>query len=295
MTSQPILDRTGPDDGSDRESPWPRRFQILGLLVLAPACAEYLAAYDDSTGDVAALVGNLVIFSPLYGAPALLIREVARRCRLGWLGIILLAAAFGLVEAGIIDQSLFSTDYRHIPSWDDYLRTSIGPLGFSAYNAMTFVGGHVIFSMCAPIALVEAFRPAHAREPWLSRWTIALLALLYAGACALVLGDSLMNEDSHASVAQIVGSVIVVALLVVSAFVLGRRVGDRSGAATKRQTPKARVVFLLALVAAALFDGLPTTWAGVAIMVSVLALGGVLLYRASHSSGWTLRHVVAVA
>ena len=65
-----------------------------------PVCAEYLWGYDDSTGHPGTLIGNLIVFSPLYGAPALLIREAARRRGLGWPGILLLAAAFGVVEAG---------------------------------------------------------------------------------------------------------------------------------------------------------------------------------------------------
>ena len=72
----------------------------LALAVLAPVCAEYLWGYDDSTGHPGTLVGNLIVFTPLYGCPALLIREVARRRGLGWPGIVLLAAAFGVVEAG---------------------------------------------------------------------------------------------------------------------------------------------------------------------------------------------------
>jgi hypothetical protein len=40
-----------------REEVWPRRLQIAGLLVLAPVCAEYLSAYDDSTGSPLALLG----------------------------------------------------------------------------------------------------------------------------------------------------------------------------------------------------------------------------------------------
>ncbi|MFC7740530.1 hypothetical protein ACFQXA_05500 [Nocardiopsis composta] len=48
---------------------------LLGLMVLSPVCAEYLSAYDDSTGNPAALLGALIIFVPLYGAPALLIRR----------------------------------------------------------------------------------------------------------------------------------------------------------------------------------------------------------------------------
>ena len=67
-----------------------------GLFLLAPVCAEYLWGYDDSTGHWGVLIGNLIVFSPLYGAPALLIREVARRLGLGWPGILLMAAAFGV-------------------------------------------------------------------------------------------------------------------------------------------------------------------------------------------------------
>ena len=40
---------------------WPRRIRVALLLVLAPICAEYLAAYDASTGDAAALLGALLI------------------------------------------------------------------------------------------------------------------------------------------------------------------------------------------------------------------------------------------
>ena len=103
---------------------------VLSLLVLAPICAEYLSAYDDSTGHPATLLGNLVIFIPLYGCSALLIREVARRARLGWIGILLLAAAFGFIEAGLIDQSLFSPDYRGLEGWEaTYAATLIAPAG----------------------------------------------------------------------------------------------------------------------------------------------------------------------
>jgi hypothetical protein len=106
---------------------WP---SALGLFVLAPVCAEYLWGYDTSTGDRVALVGGLVFLAPLYGAPALLIRETARRLGLGWPGILLLAAAFGIVQAGIVDQSLFSTNYRDISYWKEItLPTHIGPLG----------------------------------------------------------------------------------------------------------------------------------------------------------------------
>ena len=118
----------------------PRWLPVLALAVLAPVCAEYLWGYDDSTGHPGTLVGNLIIFTPLYGCPALLIREVARRRGLGWPGIVLLAAAFGVVEAGLVDQSMFSRDYRDIPYWYDIADpTYVAPIGLSIFLAVSFV------------------------------------------------------------------------------------------------------------------------------------------------------------
>ncbi len=278
--------------GHQRLPAAPRRLQIAGLLVLAPVCAEYLAAYDNTTGDAVVLIGGLIIFAPLYGAPALLIREVARRAGLGWTGIILLAAAFGLIEAGIVDQSLFSLDYRDIASWDEGVRgTFIGPLGLSAYNALNFLGGHVIYSICAPIALVEAFRPAQQREPWLSVRMLVVVALFWLGASALVLSDSLLNEISHASPYQVAGSAVVVGLLILAAFRYGRPTTIRDD----RRAPRVRTVFLVALVVGTIYNASPTTWPGFAFSATVLVGATILLHRAAQSPSWDLRHVVAVA
>jgi hypothetical protein len=90
---------------------------------------------------------------------------------------------FGLLQAGVVDQSLFSVNYRDIDSWEKSLRsTSIEPLGFSAYLAQLFIVGHVIYSFCAPIALVEAFRPGHRSEPWLGKVGLAVAAIRYNAA-----------------------------------------------------------------------------------------------------------------
>lgn len=276
----------------ERGTVWPRRFQIVGLLVLAPVCAEYLAAYDDSTGAPLQLLGGLSIFIPLYGAPALLIREISQRAGLGWTGILLLSAAFGLAQAGAVDQSLFSDDYRSIASWDDALRgTYVAPLGLSVYNVLNFVGGHMIYSICAPIALVEAFRPSHHRVPWLNPWPLGVTAALYLAASALVLNDSLTNESSHASTGEVVGTLVVVGLLVLGAFAFGSRGPDRSG----RPTARVRTTFAFALVVALVYGLAPTTWPGVAVSASALVFGGALVLGAARSAGWNPQHVVAIA
>lgn len=73
------------DAGTTRPRRGTRWLLAARLFLLAPMTAEYVTAYDpDSTGDPLALLAGLLIFGPLYGAPALLIRETARRHDVRW-------------------------------------------------------------------------------------------------------------------------------------------------------------------------------------------------------------------
>ena len=184
-----------------------------------------------STGRPLELLGGLFIFIPLYGAPALLIRESARRLGFGWPGILLLATAAGIVEAAIVDQSMFSMSYRDIPYWDDITDpTRIDALGISAYTTLTFIGGHVILSFCAPIALVEALAADARSRPWLGRVGLVVTGFFYVAACALVLGDHLAGESDHASVAQVGLAAAAALFCVAMAVAIG---GPRPGGAIR--------------------------------------------------------------
>ncbi|MGW5264775.1 hypothetical protein ACWEQG_27685 [Microbispora sp. NPDC004025] len=273
--------------------PDPRRLATAaGLLVLAPMCAEYVTGYDDSTGDPLALATGLLIFGPLYGAPALLIRETARRLGLGWPAILALAAAFGVLQAGVVDQSLFSEGYRDIPYWEEMVRpTYVAPLGLAAHTTLSFVAGHAIWSFGVPIALTEGLSPRLSRTPWLRTPGLVAAAVLYLAAAALVLRDHLRTEQYHASAAQIGGSLAAVALLVL--FALTRR--SRRRAERNDAAPRPIVVAAGGLVAGLVFNFLPSTWAGVAAGLAVTALCGAVVARLARSPGWTVRHTAALA
>jgi hypothetical protein len=264
----------------------------LGLFVLAPVCAEYLWGYDDSTGHPGTLVGNLIVFSPLYGAPALLIRELARRRELGWPGILLLAAAIGVVEAAIVDQSMWSTGYRDIPYWEDMsVPTYLAPIGLSLYLALSFVGGHVILSIGSPIALVEALTPGRRRERWLGPVVLWVVAFLYGAACVLVLKDSYDTGEASATWGQLVGSALAVVGLVVAAYVVGRRPAlIRPGA-----VPRPLLVWAAAFAAMIGWVAIPPTRIGTTL-VALLAVGTVVVvWRWSHRGDWGQPHVLALA
>ena len=186
------------------------------VLLLSPVTAEYLIGYDDTTGNAAALVFGVFFFAPLYGAPAVLIREVTRRRGLGWPTMLLLAAAFGLIEAGLVDQSLFDPSYRDIDFWDD-LRdpTYLSCCGTSAYMALTFVAGHVLGSIAAPIAMAESWWPERRREPWLGPFGLVVIALMWVAGSAFILVDQLSSTSFRISPAELWGTVALVLALVV--------------------------------------------------------------------------------
>jgi hypothetical protein len=267
-----------------------RAAQIAGLLVLSGIGAELLAAYNDSTGNPGRLLWAVIFFAGLYGAPALLIRELARRNGWGWPSLIMLAFALAILQPAVIDQSLFSTDYGSIESWNRALQgTFIEPLGISATNALNFVPGHVIYSFCAPIAIAEAWRPRTAHTPWLGLPGIALAAVAYVLTAVLILSDP---ESHSASAAQLAASVAAAGLCVGAAVIVGRRRRDRPPARKAPGLP-ATVVGSFFLVSAA--SAVPETWTGAAITTVVLAAGAALLGHLGRSPGWSVRHAAAVA
>ena len=279
--------RSGPT--SEPGSRWPA---VVCLLVLAPICAEYLAAYDDSTGDPGALLLGLVFFIPLYGCPALLIREVARRTGMTWVGIVALAAGFGIVQAGLVDQSIFRLTYRELPEWVSWATpTYIEPLGLSAYLAVTFVTGHVIASFCVPIAISEALAPEERTEPWVGPVGLGVTAGLYLTAAGVILDDHLATESAAISLTQTVVTSLVVVALVVFALTLGRAIRPSAD----RWCPPALLVFVAVGAAGLGKEYLPVTWQGVAAHTAVLAgVAGLVLWFA-RSTEWTHLHELAVA
>lgn len=283
---------SGRVDGTIRGGRFGGVLPALGLLLLAPACAEYLVGYDSSTGQPLALLAGLVIFVPLYGAPALLIRELAQRLRVRWPGVVAMAAAAGVLQAGVIDQSLFSESYRGIESWAATIApTWIAPLGLSGDSAINFVGGHVIWSFCAPIAVVSALRPKLSTKPWLGLPGLIVTAAAYVAAAWLVLSQHLRTESDHASPAQVIASALVAAALIGFAVTFGRK----RAAVTARAVPAPWLVGVSSLVVGVAVNFAAPSIPGFAVKVAALAFGAAGIWWFGRSSRWNGRHIVAVA
>ncbi|RNL87353.1 hypothetical protein [Halostreptopolyspora alba] len=279
---------------------------VLGLLLLAPVCAEYLIGYDDSTGQPAELLGGMAVFVPLYGGAALVIREVARRAGRGWPTIVLLALAFGVLQPGLIDQAMFNPSYRDI----DYLRPMLRPtyiqaLGISVYLTLTWVVGHVIWSVSVPIAIVESLIPKHRRaEPWLGGLGLAIAVLLFLAGAAFVVQWHLRTEGFVPTVPQLVGAATVVLALAGTAFATGRRPLPASGRPAPHPWLVGAVAFaaLFLPTAVELVTGLlggaqefAVDWRGVVLFLAPIVVLAGLLAAWSHRRGWGAPHRLAAA
>ncbi|WP_217214872.1 hypothetical protein [Streptomyces sp. AC550_RSS872] len=263
---------------------------VAGLLVLSPISAEYLIGYGESTGRPLELLAGLLILAPLYGTVAVLIREITRRTGRGWPTILLLSAAFGVIQAGLIDQSLFDNEVdADGPDWaTQALVTLIPGLGVDAASLLNYVGGHVIWSFAAPIAVVESCAPRVADRRWLGPVGGGVMVLLWALSAALVYNDT--AADSTARPAQLIGAAVVAVALIAAAF--------NVRPATTKSSAKAPSWWLVGGVTGVAWCAsqlLPATWAGVTVNVVAMVVLGWLLLRWSRRRGWGRRHVLAAA
>ncbi|WP_432979015.1 hypothetical protein [Dactylosporangium sp. CA-233914] len=255
-----------------------RRFlPVSGLLLLAPLVGEYLL------GNLSVRVLPALMFLvPMYGGGALLIREIVRRTGRGFPAILLLGAAYGVIEAGLVDQSMFNPSFE---GHDFQAVTPVPALGLSAANTLSFVAGHAIWSITVPIALVEHLSPGDPRRPWLGRPGLAVTALLYLFGSWIIYAEIRDSEHFVAGPAQRIGTAAAALLLIALAFLARRR---------RRPAWPAPGVWLtgvIAFVAGSVFFARPQSWAGFWFGIAWLAAGAVWL------AGTRLeqRHVMALA
>ncbi|WP_245979786.1 hypothetical protein [Streptomyces diacarni] len=270
----------------------PPRFRrlsaVLALLVLSPVCAEYLIGYDSIIGRPRELVSGLLFLAPLYGTVAVLIREVVRRSGRGWPSILLLSGAFGLIQAGVIDQSLFNPHFVSDPFWSqERLPTLVPVAGISVHHLLGFVVGHVIWSFAAPIVVVESCVPRLADRPWLGRGGVTALLVLYVLAFVVFFHEH--TRGFLASTAQLGTTAVVAAALAAAALALPRRHEASSGWVPPPWLAGGGAVGVMATHQLA-----PPGWSGVLADLTVLSLGGGLLLLWSGRAGWDRRHALVV-
>lgn len=266
----------------------PRLVALALILVLAPVFAEYSSAYLSSTGDPLAMAGEMIVLIPLYGCPALLIREFAVRRGRGWPGILLLAAAFGLLQAGLTDRSIFTLTGTDEAYWRDIVDpTWVSALGVSLGPTVGWVLGHVITSFGAPLAVADGLVPDARGRRLLGVPGLVAVAALFALAAVAVhveIATTYRPVPSALQYAVVTAGVLALAALAFSP------VGRPRAAHTSGRTHGRRGALLLPLGigGAALFvvDLAGVSWVLLLLCCAVAIAAAAVLVRLARSSGW---------
>ncbi|MFD7656703.1 hypothetical protein ACFV4N_22250 [Actinosynnema sp. NPDC059797] len=220
----------------------------LVLFLLAPLVGEYVLGNVPWSG-----IGALLVLAPMYGGGALLIREAARRTGRGWPTILVLGSAYGVLEAGLLDQSMFNPDFE---GHAFQAVTPLPALGISALNTLVFVVGHAVWSIGVPIALVESLAWRRRTTPWLGPAGLVACSLVFAAGSFLVFRFLLREEGFLAAPAQRVGAALVVIALVAVAFAL------RPRPRVDRPVPPPWAVGVGAFLVSSLYVSMPEDWTG---------------------------------
>ncbi|WP_051579849.1 hypothetical protein [Pseudonocardia acaciae] len=263
----------------------------VALFFLAPLVGEYLLGNTPITD-----VGSLFMFAPMYGGGALLIREVARRLGRGWATIVAFAAAYALLEEGPIDMMLWNPTYGGFDIAAAYSATYVPALGTSAQMLQDVLTMHTIWSICVPIALVEAFRRDRAR-PWLGKVGLTVTAVVFVTGSAALCAMQVAQTGFVASAAELAWSFAAIAGLVALGLLLGARSMPRRDAAAPTPAAVGLAAFGVTSLAWSrefLPDGAPQ-WAIAVAWCALAAAAVALCVRWCRAAGWGATHRVALA
>ena len=141
---------------------WPA---LLALIAISPGVGELLSG---STPPLLIIQPFALIFlPPLYGASAVLIHDAMVRRHLGWGNVLLLGAAFGVFQEGLVVQTWFTYMIPGSPSHSGGIDGALG--GINWIWALSVSMYHAFVSITIPILLLGLLMPRRAKRPFLGR------------------------------------------------------------------------------------------------------------------------------
>jgi hypothetical protein len=261
----------------------------LASFFLSPAIAELLSGSSPPAEFFNPF--GLALMAALYGSGAILVRELRVRWGKGWLTVLALGAAYGIIEEGLMVKSFFD------PNWVD-----LGLLGvYGRWADVNWVWSleltiyHAVFSIALSILLVETIFPTRRDERWVGRRGMLGLSLL-------LLADVLFGFlvlPYRPSVMLCLLAVVTVIALVVLAWRLPAHWGAPHPGRVPRPLWFALIGFGATFAFFFAFWGLPGLGVPVPVTLAcaVALVAGVagLVWRMSHGGAWTDQHRLALA
>lgn len=261
----------------------------LVLVFLAPFVGELLLGTTPLR-----LIGAYLLVLPMYGFGALFIREISRHSGRGWPTILIMGVAYGVIEEGLGDMSLFNPNYQglHLLNYGNLL--GIGwPWWFFVLTL------HAVWSIGVSIALAEALFARSGTAPWLGRAGLVVSGVVFG--LGVVLVHFVGGQGYRLTSGEAVLSLVLTAIIIAVAFQLPRR--RAAQAADPRQAPSPWVAGGAAFVLTGAFMAMTRLSYALKLPAVVLIMAYFLLYglavlavwRWSRRIGWSAEHRFALA
>lgn len=270
---------------------------VLVLYLLAALCGEVLPG---STPILAFLVPNSWIYLvALYGSGAVIARELVRRRRLGWWSLLLLGAAYGVLEEGMVVTSWFNPFWADAATLGDKGRVLdinwIWAVGLTVY--------HAVMSVTVPVIIAERLFPSRAAEPWLGRkgLSVAFIVLIASSIFGLfIFGFTLFKPIGYEHPP---GTYVNAVLIFLALVWLGLRGRSESSPTNPAAPPRlwalrlfAFVLTLAWFVSEYVLSGASSVAAvPILALLAIVVIASWMIGRWSRRTGWGADHRLALA
>ena len=214
-----------PKNGYGSWAGWP----VITTLLLAPSAAELLTSSTPPT--IFFLPSVFPLFLLLYGAGALLAREIVVRWQKGWPSMLLLGAGYGVIAEGLCAKSFFDPHWRALGTLGVYGRWE----GVNWLWALGLTLFHSVFSITLTVFCVYLIFPSLSKRVWLQRGAFSAIAVLFSSDVVLFIqkGNSYHIPRSYACVTSVAAL----------AFVVLAYVWPRRTPRIKKAIPKSPLAF----------------------------------------------------
>lgn len=218
-----------------------RNSPVLVLLLLAPFFGEALSGATPPLDLI--LPWNLGLMVGLYGCGALICREVVLRYRLGLVGLILLGAAYGVWEEGLVDRYWYDPKFWADQNIGTY--SVVGEVNLSLALLLTVF--HSAVSICCSVLVVERIFPRRQVQPWVGRRGMTVAVAVFAVAVPLICGEFYWPSAPNLVAAALLMSALIAAAFWQRRFGFGSGSRPSSKAASRSSKPIAWIAFFATL------------------------------------------------
>jgi hypothetical protein len=270
---------------------------LHGLRAFVPGPGIFLLLIAPVTGAV--LTGltppshlsnlfPLLALCILYGGGAIICREFTLYWGKGWPTLLLLGAAFGVIDEGLINKSFFDPHWPYLGTLATYGRWE----GVNWVWSVQQIVLHAVFSIILPVVIVGLIFPGRQRDRWAGPRSLLVLLVLFA--LAVILGF-FFGSSYHAPLYLYAGALGLAVILVLLARFMPRNI-RLPGRRTATSPMSFAFVGLLGTAVFFLLNWfLPLThlpfWGAIPISLAVaLITMFALLFMSGSGAGWRDTH-----